>query len=350
VPASKSPRILIARLSAIGDSVHTLPVLCALRDFYPNAFLAWVTSPAAANVIEGHDCLDKTIVVERRWMKSPKQILEVRQELRQYDFDTAIDPQSLTKSSFAAWLSGARRRIGFAGKHGREFSRVLNNRLVFARQPHVVRRYLELLRPLGITQPSIRFEVPGDPTAEANAAEIVFGSHLRCGFALINAGAGWNSKLWPADRYGHVARYLGETHEMPSLVVWAGDEEREAAETIVAASGGHATLAPATTIKDLTALCRRATFLLGSDTGPLHIAAAVGTLCVGLYGATLPEVCGPFGDQHEVLRGGPGIGAERHWKRGGQEAMLAIEVESVNAACTRVIKRSGYVTAAQRAA
>ncbi len=130
MPSTTSPRILLVRLSAIGDVVHGLPVLCALRDALPRAFMAWVVEGRTAELLRGHRALDELIALPRGWLKSPREVLALRRRLRALRFDTTIDLQGLTKSAVAAWLSGAVRRIGFDGRDGRELSRWLNNVLV----------------------------------------------------------------------------------------------------------------------------------------------------------------------------------------------------------------------------
>ena len=156
----KSPRILIVRLSAIGDAIQTMPVACALRARFPEAFLAWAVESRAAALLRGHEALDELIELPRGWLKSPRGVWRLRRRLHELRFDTAIDVQSLTKSAVLAWLSRAKRRIGFGNPGGRELSKWFNNERVDPKTTHVVDRYLELLRLLGIESPTVRFQVP----------------------------------------------------------------------------------------------------------------------------------------------------------------------------------------------
>ena len=151
----RSPRILISRLSHIGDCVLTLPILNTLRAHFPNAFLAWVVESPSDQLLNDHDALDHLIVLPRGWLKSISRVSQLRRELRSLCFDITVDPQSLTKSSVAAWLSGARRRIGFTRGVGRELAPSLNNELVRPKRTHVVDKSLELLAELGIRAPRI---------------------------------------------------------------------------------------------------------------------------------------------------------------------------------------------------
>jgi ADP-heptose:LPS heptosyltransferase len=164
-------------------------------------------------------------------------------------------------------------------------------------------------------------------------------AHLTGELAVINPGAGWDSKLWPARRFAQVARHLGETHQLPTAVCWAGDQERQWAEQIVAGSGGHALMAPPTSLPELASLLRQATICVGSDTGPLHLAAAVNTPCVGLYGPTRPSVCGPFGKGHVCVQVYLQQGSGRERRGSCNDAMLAIEAKQVQAACDQLLQR-----------
>jgi heptosyltransferase I len=335
---SRAPRILIVRLSAIGDVIHGVPVLCALRDAIPGAFICWVVEGTAGDLLEGHPALDELVRVPRRWWKSPRAVWRLRQKLHALRFDTAIDLQCLTKSAWAAWLSGARRRIGKAGANGRELSRLLNNELVAAGGRHVIEHYLTMLRPLGIDAPEARFDLP-ERAAEAEMAEAAlrFAGFARLQFTILNPGAGWPSKVWPAERYGALARILASSHGMPSMVVWCGAEEKRSAETIVATSGGNARLAPATSMNQLAALCRRAGLFVGSDTGPMHLAAAVGAPTLSLHGPSRAEWCGAYGPHAASLQVRYEAGSSLQRRKADDSAMRAITVDMVAEACKSLL-------------
>jgi len=295
-----SPRILIVRLSAIGDAIQSMPVACALRERFSQAFLAWAVESRAAALLRGHEALDQLIELPRGWLKSPGGVWRLRRQLHALRFDVTIDVQGLTKSALLARLSGARRRIGFGNPGGRELSKWLNNERVDPQATHVVDRYLELLEPLGIESPTVRFQVPEHETDRATAEKIIEQMRLEGGFAVINPGAGWPSKLWPLERYAAVARHLGSAWDLPALVVWAGPAEQAMAEQL--ATAATVRVAPPTTLCELAALARRAKLFIGSDTGPLHLAAAVDTPCVGLYGPWPAARHGPYGQRHIALQ------------------------------------------------
>ena len=197
-------------------------------------------------------------------------------------------------------------------------------------------RNLELLCPLGITAPRVAFDVPR-AVDEARADEILAAAEMPRGLAIINPGAGWPSKLWPPERFAAVARYLGHDRGLLSLVVWAGSQERLLAERIVSASEGYAWTAPATSLTELAAPVRRARLFVSSDTGPLHLAAAVGTPCVALFGPMPAERNGPYGTGHVAVQKMCLAGSSRSRRTAGPESMLSITVEDVVCACDQVL-------------
>jgi lipopolysaccharide heptosyltransferase I len=343
LPGSDAPRILIVRLSAIGDVIHGLPVLNALRRRFPLAHLGWVVEGRAADLLQGHPALNRLIVVPRKWLKSPPAVWNLRRELRAERFEVTIDLQGLTKSAIAARLSGAARRIGFDGPEGRELSRWLHNERVAATAAHVIDKNLELLRPLGISAPHVEFNLPETPAQATTARHLIASLRLTSGYAIINPGAGWPSKLWPPDHYAAVARHLERTCGLPTLVVWGGAEEHAWAQEIVAAAPGAAQLAPQTSLTELAAIARRARLFIGSDTGPLHLAAAVGTPCVGLFGPMPRERNGPYGAAHLALQEVWLSGSSRARRTADNSSMRAISIASVCAACDTILGRAETV-------
>ncbi|HTQ40147.1 MAG TPA: glycosyltransferase family 9 protein [Pirellulales bacterium] len=335
----ETPRILICRMSAIGDTILTLPVACALRRQYPRAYIAWAVERGASPMVMGHACLDEVIVLKRGWFVSPKQWWLLRQRLKPLRIEVAVDCQSITKTALAAWLSGAKLRIGCKGKYGCELSPLLNNHLIEPSSPHLTDRSLELLAPLGIHSPQVEFQLPVAAAAMESANGYLREMGLDRGFALINPGATWNSKLWVMERFGEVACHLGRRHGLPSLVVWGGENELNWAREIVAHSDGHARLARKTSLPELAAICRAARIFIGSDTGPLHMAVAVGTPSVGIYGATRPEDCGPYGPQNIALQERYHDGSRKERRLADNSAMRLVQVDQVCGACDTILSR-----------
>lgn len=338
---SEAPRVLIVRLSAVGDCVLTMPVACALRDRFPRARIAWMVQGGGASLLRGHKALDELIVVPKDVFRSTKSFLGLRKTLRDGKYDVVIESQGLTKSALLGRLSGAPRRIGFTRGpfRGRELSTWLNNELITPTTDHVVDQQLELLQPLGVNDPFVHFDVPRHQV-DGDVVDALLKERTAADeYVLIQPGAGWPSKLWPTERYAGVAAWLGK-RGLRSIVLWAGDEERRFADEIVAGANGAALAAPPTTLPQVAELARRARFFLGPDTGPLHLAAAVGTPCLGLYGPMPATRCGPYGAKHVVLQNACLEGGTRNRRRADAETMKAISVAEVCGAAERMLSRA----------
>lgn len=338
-------RILITRMSAIGDSILTLPVACALRDHFPDAYIAWAIERKSASVVTNHKALNNVILLDRGWFGSPLKIWQLRRQLRAERFDTVIDCQSVTKSALLGWLSGAPLRIGCKGQYGAELSPWLNNRLVLPSHSHLTDRSLDLLAPLGITAPKIRWDFPLVDQACADVDHWMKDGTLPKQFAIINPGATWDSKLWEMDRFASVANYVQQTYNLPTVVVWGGGREKAWAEEIVAGAPKAAQLAPNTTLPQLAALIHRGSLFVSSDTGPLHMAVAVGTPSIGLYGSTRPEDCGPYGQPHIGLQKRFHAGSRTERRNADNSAMRLIEVADVTPHCDRLLGINSSKTA-----
>lgn len=338
-----APRILISRMSAIGDTILTMPVACALRKHFPDAHLAWVVEKKAAPMIRQHPMVDRVIELERGWFTSWRGIRDVRKTLKPLRFDVSIDCQGLTKSALAGWLSGAKTRIGYAGKYGCELSRLLNNTLISPVFTHVTDRSLELLIPLGITSPAVNWMLP-IPEAARNWASRWRRGIPTARLAVLNPGATTHSKMWEADRFGATARYLAVRYGYHSVVVWGNSQERAMGEQIVTHSEGTAVLAPDTDLHHLAALVARSDLFLSGDTGPLHMAVAVGTPTIGLYGATRPGDSGPY--RQVAIQKAYESGSRRHRRSADNTAMRQIHVRHVCEAIDQLEQKRQMMTSA----
>lgn len=282
-------RILIVRMSALGDIVHALPVLAAIRDARPSIEVDWLADRKYAAILDYVEGVSERIIGRPGLSKAVSR-------LRAREYDAAIDLQGLMKSAGMARLSGARRVIGFEQRALRERAAAWFYSESAEVRPgaHVVEKNLSVLPLLGIERPAVPrfpFAVPSSAVADDVAA--MADAAASRGVALINAGAAWPNKRWPPERFGGVARHLRERHALLPVVLW-GAGERELADAVIAASSGAAVRAPETTLGDVLALSARASLMVSGDTGPLHLAAAVGTPLVGLYGPTWPERNGPW--------------------------------------------------------
>lgn len=343
----RAPRILISRMSAIGDTILTMPVACALRREYPEAKLFWVVERKAAPMIRNHPVVDEIVELERGWFTSIRGIKQTRDRLRSFEPEIAIDCQGLTKSALAGWLSGAKRRIGYAGRHGGELTQWLNNELVEPTATHIVDRSLELLKPLGIDAPSVDWQmpIPEEATEWANRwRQKISDKRL----AILNPGATADSKMWEPDRFGQTAEIIRKRYGYRSVAIWGGSKERCMAEWIVRHSNGAAVLAPDTSLHQLAALISTSDLFVSGDTGPLHMAVALSVPTIGLYGSTKPGDSGPY--RQMALQNAYESGSRRHRRKADNTAMRQIHVSDVCGAIDRLHQNIQMSPAASRAA
>jgi lipopolysaccharide heptosyltransferase I len=324
-----SPRILITRLSHIGDCILTLPMLAAVRRRYPDAFIAWAVESPSHQLLSLVPDLDEIITVPKNWLQKPSAWARLRRACCQLRLDTAIDPQGITKSAALGWLSGARTRVGIRGQWGRELSPWLNNRLVTTTRDHLADRSLELLQAMDIHNPTVEFRLPVDPASNEEMKKFIADADVGNKFVLLNPGASWPSKRWENDRFAEVSSYVWSAYGLTSVVTWAGQEELAMATSIKSAAKQAVVLAPNTNLRQLAALCSQALFFVGCDTGPMHLAAAVNTPCLGLYGPTRPGDSGAYGESHVHLQARYQAGTSRQRRTARNDAMREISVSDV---------------------
>jgi lipopolysaccharide heptosyltransferase I len=294
-------KILLVRLGSLGDIVHALPVAAALRDRHPDAQIDWLVDARYATILGLVPAISRRVILGRYeggrgGAPTVRDWLTTIAALRRERYDAAVDLQGLIKSALLARLSGARRVIGFGRSHLRERAAgVLYSETVDpGGAVHVVDKNLSALHAFGITDAPRRFPlVVGDLSGTGVSPVQAPAGVPPVAYALLNPGAAWPNKRWPAERFGAIAVWLHEAHGLRSLVLWGPGEERLASR-IVACSEGAATQSPPTGIAEILALARGARLMLSGDTGPLHLAAAVGTPIVALFGPTMAERNGPW--------------------------------------------------------
>ena len=336
-----TPRsIVIVKLSAIGDVLHGVPVAVALKRAFPRARIGWAVEGRAADILAGHPAVDHLFRLPRGWLKSPSAVLGLRRQLRAFAPDVALDLQGLLKSGVATWLSGARMRIGFARPVAREQSWLAYTNPVRPVATHVVDRNCDLLVPLGIRETRPSFGMPRWAVSHERVQQWLGALRLPEPPVVINPGAGWASKRWPTERFAALARALHRRHGIRPLVVWGGGAERALADRIAADACGEALVAPDTSLQDLGELFRLSRLVISGDTGPLHLAAAVGTPCVGLFGPVPAARNGPYGPQHVSVE--PPEAFRPSWddRKTDAKAMAAIDVDGVVAAAEQLLARN----------
>jgi len=311
-------RIVIVKLSSIGDVVHTLPAAALLRRSLADAHIAWVVERRASEILKDSPVIDELIELDTRaWRAnflSPATFSQVRGKLGQLNSngaaraDVAIDFQGLIKSGFVAFKSRASSRIGFETQELREqpSKLFLTQQVSTSHLNHVIEKNLELARAaiasvgaIESSTDSYEFPIAISSGDEQYVEALIDDQSGR--FAVINPGGGWPTKLWSAERYAELGDWLWSECALTSFVTYGPGEETLAHTVSSNAKSDHVRPA-ASSLKQFVALARRAELFVGGDTGPLHLAAASRTPIVGLYGPTSPERNGPF-DPRDVTVG-----------------------------------------------
>jgi lipopolysaccharide heptosyltransferase I len=332
--------VLIVRLGALGDVVHAIPVAAALRRAFPAARIDWLVGAKHREILDLVPAIDRRLVINDRPSRSAGQagddsggtsLLAAIGELRRARYDVALDLQGLIKSAALARSSGAARVVGFSSRYARErLARLFytdvydpgRGGLYDPRETrHVVEINLGLLSVIGVTVVKPEFPIDMVDSAVARAIREQTGGR----YALLNPGAAWPNKRWPPSRLAAVAVELRERHDLRSVLLWGPGEEAIAAE-VVAGAQGAALLSPKTSITDLVALARAAALMVSGDTGPMHVAAALGTPMVGIYGPTRPARNGPMSPR-DITVSRDAICQCHHLRRCRLDRMCLLDIE-----------------------
>jgi lipopolysaccharide heptosyltransferase I len=336
--------VLVVRLGSLGDLVHGLPAVSAIRRAHPDAAIDWLVDRTHREFLELIPILSSIVVLDA---PSPGGWWRARRQLRARGYDAAVDFQGLIKSAALARLSGARRVIGFDRADLREPAArfFYTERVPVGGGRHVIQKNLLLAAALGGASDVIEF-----PIRDAASPAL---DHLRArgldDFVLINCGAAWPNKRYPPGRLGQLARWLRDRHARRSVVLWGPGEQTLAAE-VVRASDGAAEIAPDTRLPDVVALARAAVLMISGDTGPTHIAAALGTPLVTVFGPTDPRRNGPWSGDDEALSRYDACAC--HYQRAcrldaDRWCLTQIGVEDVQAAIDRRLNRLPHRPAEQ---
>lgn len=293
-------RILIIKPSAIGDVVHALPILGLLRRKWPDAHVSWVVTPACAGLIEGHPRLDETIRFERViWSKSWRSpaalfdLLRFARRVHSRQFDLVIDLQGLLRSGWVVAESKAPVRVGFAS--ARELGWLFYTHRIKTRVgEHAVEHNLDVAEALGLGRGPVEFVFAVDAYDRESAAQMI-GVGDR--YAVLLPGSNWETKRWPAEKFAAMVRPLADRFGLRSIVAGSAADGALAARI-----PGTTNLCGKTTLRQLVALLERADLVIANDSGPMHVASALGRPLVVLHGPTSAVRTGPYGRLDSVVR------------------------------------------------
>lgn len=352
---ARPERLLIVRLSAMGDVIHTLPAAYALREAFPKATIGWVVEERWAELLcapgfprrgrrsEQRPLADWVHTVNlASWGKSLfsistlQRIATVWNDVRDVHYEVAVDLQGAIRSGLLAHWSGA--RVIYGAAEPRESPASLwYTRGVIASRTHVVEQNLSVVAAVaGKKMNAPQVQLPRHAASEEHVRQRLAERGIG-DFAILNPGAGWGAKRWPAERYGQVARGLAENGVRSILNYGPGEENlvREAES----ASAGTA-VAVTASISELIALTRRARLFIGGDTGPMHLASALGVPVVAIFGPTDPARNGPYGTRSIALRNP--ASATTHARRAApDEGLLEIGTDAVVAAARELLAETG---------
>ncbi len=357
-------KILIVRLGAMGDILHALPAVTSIRAALPEATIGWLVEENWSELLtaRGHkpDPLSLSppkpvvnlihTVNTKRWRKrllQPETVKEIHgdfKRLRETHYDIALDFQGNAKSSIAGWLSSAPEMAGYVDP--RESIARLFYKHTFARHgEHVIEQNHQLAKEVlaallpGGELPLVAPQLPCDPVAQRWVDEQIKILGI-ASYAVVTPGAGWGAKQWPPQRFGEVAQGLAK-HNLRTLVNTAPGEE-PLAQAVVDASNGSA-FSIKCTIGQLIALTRRARMFIGGDTGPLHLAAALGIPVVAIFGPTDPARTGPYGSQAIALRSPESETTFSH-RAEPEQGLLKITAKEVIAAARHLLTTNPVTT------
>lgn len=320
--------ILIIKPSSLGDIIDALPAVGAIRKRFPPARISWLVKPEWAGILKGHSAIDEVIAVPFRW----GEVRQLIRAVRKHPFDLIVDLQGLLRSAVLGYATGASVRIGFsAAREGAPW--FYTDRVAVPEGVvHAVDRYRRVAKALGCDVDEVHFDIPFSTESAANVRRLLSEGALseRASFALIHPTARWESKKWEPTRFAALADWLIREKKIPVVFVGSKGEREEVDRILQQMKQPAMNVAGKTTLPELAELIRQARFFVCNDSGPMHLAAAVGTPVVALFGPTDPRKIGPYGAGHTVIRKEVGCaGCRRNHCVRGNECMKAISVDEV---------------------
>ncbi|MBI5874712.1 MAG: lipopolysaccharide heptosyltransferase II [Deltaproteobacteria bacterium] len=297
-------KILIIKLSSIGDVVHTLPALYALRNAYPSAKIDWLVEEDASNILIGHHLLNDVFTVKKNgWFRDFKGTYNVAKNIKASDYDIVLDFQGLFKSGIWVFLSGGKRRIGF--DKSREMSYLFLNERLPAYDPdkHAVERYLDIVKYLKIAAVDVKFPIFISENEKKKVSDLLRANAVGDGepFIIVNYMARWKTKLWDIGKFAGLCNEIMDRFTCRVVIVGASYNDKNK-EIAFLTNNRIIDLSGKTTLKELAHLMSFSSAVITVDSGPMHIAAAMGVPVIAIFGPTAPWRTGPYGKIHSVVR------------------------------------------------
>jgi heptosyltransferase I len=333
------PRILLVKLSSFGDVLHALPTLEALREAYPTGHITWLVEAAYAPLLSGHPALNEVWIAPRLRPaeffsgSNPAALRRLVQQLRTRPFDLVVDVQGLLKSAVWVALTRSPRKVGYDKTRELSYLPLTERVPPFDPEAHAVRRYLNLAHYLGASPALPRFRLGLDAAADISA---LIPAEADRPLAVLHPGARWASKLWPPSSWASLAEWLHGQGFHVAVTGSAADRELVAGLT-AQCRAPLVNLAGSTSLAQLAAILRKARLAVTTDTGAMHLAAALGTPVAALFGPTAPWRTGPFGDGHQVVR--LGLSCSPCFKRQcpAPRCLNELTPAMVEAACEKIL-------------
>lgn len=293
--------ILIIKMSSLGDVIHALPSLYVLRKTYPKAHITWAVHEAFAGILPENPWIDEVYMVDRNRILDLSYLMQVRRDLHDRHFDLVIDFQMIAKSALISFLSGCSKRIGY--HDAREGSFLANRPIAGAhKHGHIIEQLLDVTRYLGCSVDRIEFPLHSYETERKTLQDTLAARGVKGNFALLVPGTRGERKKWPTAFWGELARKMAE-REIFTILAGTKNELSMGKEIrSISPSPFTINMMGETSLLELCALEKLASLHISGDTGPLHIANAVHTPILALFGPTLPDRSGPYGNaSSEVL-------------------------------------------------
>ena len=297
---STPQRVLIVLLGAIGDVVCGLPLVQRLRAGWPAAHITWAVEPPAAPLLQMHEAIDELIVFRRR--QGPRALLEFLRAVRSNRPDLTLDLQRHFKSGLTSWSSRAPRRVSFHWRNSREGNRLFNNESIDPVREFTPKltHFLRFADHLGVPPAPVSFGLSAGTAERQSVAPLIAGAGER--FAVLYVGSTWASRQWLPRATAELCRAL-RAHGLGVVLLGAPADVPFTQLVLAAGAGEVVDCVGRTSLREVIAIMERAAIAVGPDSGPMHIATAVGTPVVALFGATSPARSGPWGWHHLVIRG-----------------------------------------------